>query len=58
MVKIMTTLIFRSEIPHDDLINVVNSQNLYKTPTTTKIGTHGVHVLARSMFLRTCCTVN
>jgi len=23
-----------------------------------KIGTHGVHVLARSRSLRTCCTVN
>ena len=49
MVQKMTTLIFLSEIPHDELINVVylfcsdlllfseNSQKLYKMPTTTKM---------------------
>lgn len=49
MVQNMTTLIFRSEIPHDELTNVVymfcsdlllfpeNSQKLYKMPTTTKM---------------------
>ena len=26
--------------------------------TKKKIGTHGVHVLARSWCLRTCCSVN
>ena len=49
MVEKMTTLIFLSEIPHDELINVVylfcsdlllfseNSQKLYKMPSTTKM---------------------
>ena len=56
-----TTVIFGSEIPHDELINVVylfcsdlllfskNSQKLYKMPTTTKMA----DISAASMNTRT-----